>query len=48
VEKEVLEGCKLADPDVKRKSEGLRDNVMGKWIFLVGGNSMLVLGFTVS
>jgi hypothetical protein len=29
-EKEVLEGCKSADPDVKRKSEWLRDNVMGK------------------
>jgi hypothetical protein len=47
-EKEELEGCKSADPDVKRKSEWLRDNVMGKWIFLVDGNSRLVLGFTVS
>jgi hypothetical protein len=47
-EKEVLEGCKSADPDVKRKSEWLRDNMMGKWIFLVDGNSRLVLGFTVS
>jgi hypothetical protein len=46
--KEVLEGCKLADQDVKKKSEWLRDNVMGKWIFLVDGNSRLVLGFTVS
>jgi hypothetical protein len=42
-EKEVLEGCELADPDLKRKSEWLRDNVMGKWIFLVDGNSRLVL-----
>jgi hypothetical protein len=46
--KEVLEGCRSADPDVKRKSEWLRDNVMGKWIFLVDGNARLVLGFTVS
>jgi hypothetical protein len=46
--KEVLEGCKSADPDVKRKLEWLRDNVMGKWIFLVDGNSRLVLGFTLS
>jgi hypothetical protein len=47
-EKEVLEGCKSADPDVKRKSEWLRDNVMGKRIFLVDGNSRLVLGFPLS
>jgi transposase-like protein len=33
-EKEVLEGCESSDPEQKRKSEWLRDNVMGKWIFL--------------
>jgi hypothetical protein len=42
-EKEVLEGCESSDPEQKEKSEWLRDNVMGKWIFLVDGNSRLVL-----
>jgi hypothetical protein len=42
-EKEVLEGCESSDPEQKRKSEWLTDNVMGKWIFLVDGNSRFVL-----
>jgi hypothetical protein len=42
-EKEVLEGCESLDPEQKRKSEWLRDNVMGNWIFLVDGNSRFVL-----
>jgi hypothetical protein len=45
MEKEVLEGGESSDPEQKRKSEWLRDNVMGNWISLVDGNSRFVLYF---